>query len=286
MSGVVSGIVSGVGAAVLGAAAARPGLTGGIVVFSVVFGMISANALWYQPPGGHPAPLLRTRDEDDRRLLFGFQRPGEPEAVTTFRIERPDPGGTASIGSAPAGVADAAGNAASELVRGVQAELARLGHYRGEADGLAGPRTAAAILAFQKAAGLPETGEPSDGLLATLKAKTAGQAPAPARPGAAPVAVPAARPTAIPARAEAADPVAEAIRNAERAATPVKADSGLVTQIQRGLSKFAYSHIVVDGVAGASTREAIRNFERAYRLPETGEPNERVLKKLKEIGAL
>ena len=60
----------------------------------------------------------------------------------------------------------------------------------------------------------------------------------------------------------------------------------MVMKIQRGLSKFAYSNVPVDGVAGASTRDAIRNFEKAYRLPETGAPNERVLKKLKEIGAL
>lgn len=289
-----------VGAAVLGVAAARPGLTGGVVVFTIIFGMISANALWYQP-GGHPSPLLRTRDAGDRQLLVGFQRPDEPVEVTTFRIERPDPATTESTPKEPAGVADLVKNATSDLVRGVQEELARLGHYQGVADGRAGPRTAAAILAFQKTAGLPETGEASDQLLATLKVAKTRTAPAAALPAtqkaaekpARPPVVPEARPTVIPAKAEASDPVAEAIRKAEGMTPPapipnasVPADAALVTKIQRGLSKFAYSHIAVDGVAGASTRDAIRNFERAYRLPETGEPNERVLKKLKEIGAL
>ncbi|MNI99193.1 putative peptidoglycan binding domain protein [compost metagenome] len=52
------------------------------------------------------------------------------------------------------------------------------------------------------------------------------------------------------------------------------------------MSNLAYADIVVDGVAGDQTRAAIRHFEKHYRLPQTGEPNAKVLKKLKEIGAL
>jgi len=62
--------------------------------------------------------------------------------------------------------------------------------------------------------------------------------------------------------------------------------SNLVLQIQRGLSNIAYADVGVDGVAGAQTKAAIRRFQRHYRLPETGEPDELVLKKLKSIGAL
>ena len=305
------GVLMRAGSAMLAAAAARPGLTGGVMVFVTVFGMISANALWYQP-GGHPSPLLRTRDAADPAGLIGFQRQDEqPANVTTFRIERSQPDETPVTGATPPNPA------ASALVREVQQELARLGHYQGGADGMAGPRTAAAILAFQKSVGLPENGDASDTLLALLKnirtpqgeaapvqasapmQAAPVQAPGPPKTAAAPV--PAARPgPAKPApAAPAIDPVAEAIRKAEKtpsASLPVQpasvrpssapADPGLVMQIQRGLSKFAYSHIGVDGVAGSATREAIRSFEKAYRLPETGEPNERVLKKLKEIGAL
>ena len=42
----------------------------------------------------------------------------------------------------------------------------------------------------------------------------------------------------------------------------------------------------VDGLIGEKTRTAIRHFEKHYRLPVTGEPNEQVLAKLKDIGAL
>lgn len=298
------GPVMSAGAAVLRLAAARPGLTGGIVTFVIVFGMISANALWYQH-GGHPSPLLRTRDAHDQHLLVGFQRAEEPADVTTFRIERPEPTETGSVpqpsAARPSGVAEAVQAAAVDLVRGVQQELVRLGYYQGEPDGLTGPRTAAAIVAYQKAAGLPASGEASDALLAALRKASPPSAtvaaPAPPKAVKAPAVVPPARPTALPAM-QASDPVAEAIRKAEKltppapipaVATPGSArtsDAKLVTDIQRGLSKFAYSNVAVDGVAGASTREAIRNFEKAYRLPETGEPNERVLKKLKDIGAL
>ncbi|MFN7103772.1 MAG: peptidoglycan-binding domain-containing protein, partial [Pseudorhizobium sp.] len=66
----------------------------------------------------------------------------------------------------------------------------------------------------------------------------------------------------------------------------IAASATLVLQIQRGLANIAYSDITVDGVAGAQTKAAIRRFEKHYRLPETGEPNEMVLKKLKSIGAL
>ena len=51
-------------------------------------------------------------------------------------------------------------------------------------------------------------------------------------------------------------------------------------------ANIAYADVEVDGVAGEQTKAAIRRFEKHYRLPETGEPNAMVLKKLKSIGAL
>ena len=88
-----------------------------------------------------------------------------------------------------------------------------------------------------------------------------------------------------------ADPVAAAILRAEAdpgvtsaVARPVPSE--LVMQIQKGLSNIAYTDIAVDGLIGEKTRTAIRHFEKHYRLPVTGEPNEQVLAKLKDIGAL
>ncbi|ATN33541.1 hypothetical protein ACO34A_06935 [Rhizobium sp. ACO-34A] len=87
-------------------------------------------------------------------------------------------------------------------------------------------------------------------------------------------------PAAIPASADAND--AEALP----AALTDAPDPGLVMEIQRGLSNIAYTDVSIDGVAGDQTRAAIRRFQRHYRLPENGEPNAAVLKKLKDIGAL
>ncbi|WPE19411.1 peptidoglycan-binding domain-containing protein [Shinella zoogloeoides] len=88
-----------------------------------------------------------------------------------------------------------------------------------------------------------------------------------------------------------ADPVAAAILRAEAdpgvtSAVARPAPSELVMQIQKGLSNIAYADIAVDGLIGEKTRTAIRHFEKHYRLPVTGEPNEHVLAKLKDIGAL
>lgn len=51
----------------------------------------------------------------------------------------------------------------------IQKELARRGFYDGAADGLPGPRTDAAIRAFEQAARLKVTGEPSEALLAQIR---------------------------------------------------------------------------------------------------------------------
>ena len=87
------------------------------------------------------------------------------------------------------------------------------------------------------------------------------------------------------------DPVAAAIMRAEAdpavtSAVSRPAPSDLVMKIQKGLSNIAYADIAVDGLIGEKTRTAIRHFEKHYRLPVTGEPNEAVLAKLKDIGAL
>lgn len=302
-----------------GAAARHPRLMLGSSSFAVVFGFVAANALWYQP-GNHPAPFLATRDPNDPNGIAGY-RPAPrtpPDAVTTFRIERQDP--AAPVADAKRGenrnaddpaVAGRSNNGFDnvpqrDLVAEVQRQLLRRGLYEGADDGLIGPQTSAAILFFQETEGLPQTGEATPELLAALKgAPLAVVETASAKTAALPVeavAVPAARP-AEDVSAAVEDPVAAAIRASDtgrkpsaKASSPaapardyrpdIAASADLVIQIQRGLSNIAYTDISVDGVAGAQTKAAIRRFEKHYRLPETGEPNELVLKKLKSIGAL
>jgi hypothetical protein len=58
-----------------------------------------------------------------------------------------------------------------ERVRRVQERLAAAGFDPGPADGIAGPRTRAALRAFQEARGLDPTGEPDGPTLAELGAE-------------------------------------------------------------------------------------------------------------------
>lgn len=296
----------------------HPRPVGGLAAFSVAFGFIAANALWYQP-GQHPSPIFSTRDTNDFNALAGVTRNArlaqDPATVTTFKIEREDASAPASAPPAGDPAATAADTATpapdtvavpdnSPLVVSVQGELARLGLYDGVADGVIGPRTEAAIAVFQRSIGVEANGLVSPELLAALKVDSRVTA-----------AVPKSRPAEdLSAPAAVADPVAAAIRNAQKtvvtapskpqvtrnaarpavappAALPVSLrgtaeDAALVMEIQRGLANIAYTDVSVDGVAGEQTRAAIRRFERHYRLPETGEPSETVLKKLRDIGAL
>lgn len=280
----------------------HPRLVGGCTAFFVVFGFVAANALWYQP-GHHPSPFLRTRDEENPNGIAGYRLApglGDHGNVTTFRIERqadtPQPAAppVAAVSSddAPALPAQATSHQPSELVAEIQRELARRGLYEGVADGMTGPRTTAAILFFEETVGMEQTGEPTSRILSALKIDSATTV------AAIPKALPKDRPTSANSGGVAIDPVAAAIRSAE--STPPKAQSvsltsgnaakpvtkDIIAKIQQGLVNIAYADVKVDGMAGEQTRAAIRNFEKHYRLPETGEPNEAVLKKLKSIGAL
>ena len=289
-----------------------PRSVGGFSAFAVAFGFVAANALWYQP-GHHPSPIFSTRDVSDFNALAGITRhpqvEPDPADVTSFKIERAtEASAEGNLAEAPADKPAAAPQSAAAtsaqpsapdapaenaaLIVSVQNELARRGLYDGLADGVIGPRTEAAITVFQKSIGVEANGLVGPELLVALKADRSVTA-----------AVPKSRPPED-LSASAADPVAAAIRNASKvvatapvsrdptpAALPVSlrgtaADAALIMEIQRGLANIAYTDVSVDGVAGEQTRNAIRRFERHYRLPETGEPSEAVLRKLRDIGAL
>jgi peptidoglycan hydrolase-like protein with peptidoglycan-binding domain len=298
-----------------GAVGRHPAIAGGVAIFFAVFGFVTTNALWYQP-GVHPSPLLRTRDPNSPyqipgRKPFPHAQQADAGNVTTFRIERQDPATanaavskqraaapaeTVQTASLPATQTPTAATAApSKLVADVQAELVRRGLYDGSADGVVGSRTTAAILFFQEASGLAQTGEASPELLAALKVSDAGIGVHTTNKATV-AAVPVERPVNVSANASAIDPVAAAIQSAEKNiktnAAPKSAPSdavntvNMVMQIQKGLSNIAYSSVSVDGVAGEQTKAAIRRFQKHYRLPETGEPDMAVLKKLQDIGAL
>ena len=141
----------------LGAIQERPSIAAGVCTFAMAFSLVAGNAL-YSQPGGHPVPLWATRDKITTRSVTP-ETPVRGEASSSnlesgfnaLSLDRvPVPMMRPQSTPAPA--------SASSLLTQVQSGLARLGFYDGEIDGLFGPRTREAILAFQKREGLTQDG--------------------------------------------------------------------------------------------------------------------------------
>lgn len=129
------------------------------------------------------------------------------------------------------------------VVEKVQAALKGLNLYAGEVDGLKGPGTEKAVRAYQQKLGLEPTGAIDQQLLEQLNETTGAIAP------------------------------------------PAAATNGgdaLVREIQQGLRAFGNADINVDGVAGARTRTAIKEFQALFGLAEDGEPTAAVRDKMRE----
>jgi peptidoglycan hydrolase-like protein with peptidoglycan-binding domain len=178
-----------------------------------------------------------------------FLRQDAPLALpeeTTILIERPE---------APRRVEG------DPTVKGVQETLKRLSFYAGEVDGLYGPATRQAIEAYQAKMGIAVTGSVDDSLLDHLGTGSITPLPSPApRKAVAEPAVATTQPVAAPARDE------------------------RVAKVQAGLREFGNEAIEVDGLMGARTQAAIREFQSLFGLAETGEADPAVLAKMKEIG--
>ncbi|ESY15542.1 MULTISPECIES: peptidoglycan-binding protein [unclassified Mesorhizobium] len=239
------------GAIAMGGAISRnPVLVGGSTAFLVTLFYVSANALWYQP-FPHAGAFFATRS------IEGFPHPGADEPETTINILRPGP---APVKSDP-------------TVEQVQGILKDLDFYTGTVDGISGPNTQKAIQAYQQKVGLPASGEIDAVLLDQLGAKqtTAGiphPVPRPVDMAAARVAAPGAAPAPIPVSA----PVS------------AQAPDARIVKIQAGLKAFGNDDMQLDGVVGARTKAAIKEFQSLFGLPETGEPDEVVYVKMREIG--
>lgn len=140
----------------------------------------------------------------------------------------------------------------------VQSILKEMNLYEGEIDGLFGPNTSAAIERYQAQTGIAVTGRVDDMLLDRLGAPstTAGILPSPA-------------PRPVSATTE----------------VPLPADQSVV-KVQAGLKAFGNDGVVIDGVMGEQTRLALIEFQALFGLPETGEPDDVVLAKMKQIGLI
>jgi peptidoglycan hydrolase-like protein with peptidoglycan-binding domain len=150
--------------------------------------------------------------------------------------------------------AEPAGTAAAmepdPLVVAAQRELRRTGYYQGPIDGIPGPQTEAAILRFERAAGLATTGAIGPELVLAVS---------------------------TPERREPAHDASEA-----RAAL----STDRVVAIQLALARAAYGPLPADGIVGPQTREAIRRFQAHHGLPVTGELTDSLVVELRAVGVL
>lgn len=132
---------------------------------------------------------------------------------------------------------------ADPVVERVQSALKGLDFYTGEVDGLSGPGTERAIRTYQEKNGLEVTGKIDQPLLQRLGGGETTGAIAPA-------------------------------------ASP--AQTALVKQVQQGLRAFGSADIEVDGVMGNRTRNALKEFQGLFGLPEDGEASQTVVDKMRE----
>ncbi|MCU0955291.1 MAG: peptidoglycan-binding protein [Hyphomicrobium sp.] len=164
--------------------------------------------------------------------------------------EGPVAGGTAPVapGVGQRVLVAPPGSDRAATTRAIQAALIAKGYETGGADGIAGPVTEAAILAYEIDNGLPLTAEPSDALLAQLNEGRRGP---PAASGGKP------------------GPKAEA----------------LIRSVQTALGKLGYKVGRADGRLGESTIAAIRSFEKQQSMPDTGRISGDLLTRLTRLAA-
>ena len=149
-----------------------------------------------------------------------------------------------------------------ELVRDAQRQLKALGFNPGDVDGNFGSQTEAAVRAYQQKYRLTETGRLDETTLRSL----------------------------LPERTQAAPaPVSRSDRELAAPAPVGRSDRELVRRAQRQLRALGFNPGGVDGTFGPETAAAVRAYQQAYRLPETGRLDEITLRSLlpeKREGAL
>ncbi|MCR9120696.1 MAG: peptidoglycan-binding protein [Phyllobacteriaceae bacterium] len=275
----------------------RRAVTAALGIFGIVT-YASVNALYLQD-GAHPSAFFETRDTlaDRRHALRGDERStgvARPDAAPVTRIVFDESGAeTPAPGAVPATRPAAEGTAPTVLEQVVQAPvaapqaptptvelqtmLADLGFYDAAVDGIAGPRTEAAIEAYKTSVGLRGIELSTDELLTSLRNNMVVTAAIPRQRPATPAPQAEPAPAAAPVMPE-QDRVGEAVR------APV-ADPD-VLRVQAGLKAFGNDDIRVDGVAGEQTRMAVREFQALFRMPVTGEIDTALLDKMVAVGLI
>ncbi len=213
---------------------------------------IVLNALSFQT-GPHPAPIFAPAQPP---RVEAVPRPTPQPAPRTIPTARPTPAQPAApvpVSGIAALIAPQSAPAQQDMVRAVQAELARLGRYDGAVDGLFGPKTDFAIREWERATGRAPTGEPNQKVLDALKVSRAPQ---------------------------------PSITNTATATPSATTPSKRILAIQQVLAEQGYGPIKLDGLLGEGTKAAIFRFEVHRNLPPTGELSPRFVRELSAVSGV
>ena len=141
------------------------------------------------------------------------------------------------------------------LTSSIQGELVKLGFYQGVVDGKHGPQTQTAIIAYQRRVELQPTGKVSqallDHILLTRKISESADVTGSVRPD-----------------AHTNNSVATSLTSSSAPSAPIA--NIQVLQVQEKLALFGYNPGKADGLIGASTANAIKQFEKDRSMTVTG----------------
>lgn len=151
----------------IGAQYARaPLAAGGLTLIAILGGLAANNALFGQQ-GTHPAPLFFSAGDtqQNQQIHVSAPVPAPPPSVQAASLPTNTPQPTATVSSpvaepvvSPENVELATGRVTNEQLAAAQHVLAQLGLFGEQVDGFYGPKTAAAIRAFELREGLTPTG--------------------------------------------------------------------------------------------------------------------------------
>ncbi len=192
--------------------------------FLTLSAAVCVNALYFQT-GRHPAPFSRVSGK------------AAPQTVSKRR---------ASTQARRRTGARAPDGASAKTVRAIQRELTARSYDPGPVDGVAGPLTRGAIMAYQHDRRLGLSGEPDASLLRHIL-------------------------------------LGKSSNRNDLKAGPSTATVALIKNVQKVLAGLGYGPKAVDGLIGADTRKAIRTFERDRRIRGTGRISGKLLRELSRV---
>lgn len=235
------GPVRGVAGQLLGRVTGRPVMAVAVLGGVVMAGLIVANAVVMQHER-HPAPIYATRPFSTTTVAVG------PRAGISTRAQAASATSPAEAPPEPHVVID--GPAVEKArIAAIQDALSKRGLYAGTVDGRTGPKTAAAIRAFETDSGFAPTGQAS------------------------------------PAVAQALG-IDDAVWMAKAAEDQAAAERTRIARAQKALSALGYGPLRADGRPGAETVNAVQRFELDQGLPVTGTIDDKLLARLLEADTM